>query len=233
MEQVRRKGPAGEARRARRSRMRRGSTTLARLDDAAFRRFFSGSPIKRIGRDRFVRNVLDRDRQFGRRRACRGGRAADRRRGAAGARRRDLGAATARARAAFRSWRRRRRAEETASRRAGGMGRRNREGSSMTRHFDFRAASSPSVPLHRRAAMSTLCAAARCGSARSGRGRARRARHRRARHRGARDQPARGEAGADRAPLGRHAGSRPARHPRTRRADDEVFDDPEAAAEAA
>jgi epoxyqueuosine reductase len=32
---------------------------LARLDDAAFRRMFSGSPIKRIGRDRFVRNVLN------------------------------------------------------------------------------------------------------------------------------------------------------------------------------
>ncbi len=31
---------------------------LATLDDAAFRAFFSGSPIKRIGRDRFVRNVL-------------------------------------------------------------------------------------------------------------------------------------------------------------------------------
>lgn len=31
---------------------------LAQLDDAAFRDFFSGSPIKRIGRDRFVRNVL-------------------------------------------------------------------------------------------------------------------------------------------------------------------------------
>jgi epoxyqueuosine reductase len=31
---------------------------LARLDDAAFRRFFSGSPVKRVGRDRFVRNVL-------------------------------------------------------------------------------------------------------------------------------------------------------------------------------
>jgi epoxyqueuosine reductase len=27
------------------------------LDDAAFRAKFSGSPIKRIGRDRFVRNV--------------------------------------------------------------------------------------------------------------------------------------------------------------------------------
>ena len=31
---------------------------LAGLDDAAFRTMFSGSPIKRIGRDRFVRNVL-------------------------------------------------------------------------------------------------------------------------------------------------------------------------------
>ncbi len=31
---------------------------LAALDDAAFRAMFSGSPIKRIGRDRFVRNVM-------------------------------------------------------------------------------------------------------------------------------------------------------------------------------
>lgn len=31
---------------------------LVALDDQAFRAFFSGSPIKRIGRDRFVRNVL-------------------------------------------------------------------------------------------------------------------------------------------------------------------------------
>ncbi|NND22235.1 MAG: tRNA epoxyqueuosine(34) reductase QueG, partial [Silicimonas sp.] len=31
---------------------------LAALDDAQFRAKFSGSPIKRIGRDRFVRNVL-------------------------------------------------------------------------------------------------------------------------------------------------------------------------------
>ena len=31
---------------------------LARLDDGAFRKLFSGSPVKRIGRDRFVRNVL-------------------------------------------------------------------------------------------------------------------------------------------------------------------------------
>ncbi len=32
--------------------------TLSQLDDAAFRSFFSGSPIKRIGRNRFIRNVL-------------------------------------------------------------------------------------------------------------------------------------------------------------------------------
>ena len=32
---------------------------LATLDDAAFRTLFSGSPIKRIGRNRFVRNVLN------------------------------------------------------------------------------------------------------------------------------------------------------------------------------
>ena len=31
---------------------------LLTLDDRAFRAFFSGSPVKRIGRDRFVRNVL-------------------------------------------------------------------------------------------------------------------------------------------------------------------------------
>jgi epoxyqueuosine reductase len=31
---------------------------LVQLDDADFRTMFSGSPIKRIGRDRFVRNVL-------------------------------------------------------------------------------------------------------------------------------------------------------------------------------
>jgi epoxyqueuosine reductase len=31
---------------------------LLALDDAGFRAFFSGSPIKRIGRDRFLRNVL-------------------------------------------------------------------------------------------------------------------------------------------------------------------------------
>jgi epoxyqueuosine reductase len=32
--------------------------SLARLDDAAFRHLFTKSPVKRIGRDRFIRNVL-------------------------------------------------------------------------------------------------------------------------------------------------------------------------------
>jgi len=33
-------------------------SVLAKLDDQAFRSFFVGSPVKRLGRDRFVRNVL-------------------------------------------------------------------------------------------------------------------------------------------------------------------------------
>ena len=35
-----------------------GLADLARLDDPAFRALFSKSPVKRIGRDRFIRNVL-------------------------------------------------------------------------------------------------------------------------------------------------------------------------------
>jgi epoxyqueuosine reductase len=35
-----------------------GLADLARLDDAAFRTRFTKSPVKRIGRDRFIRNVL-------------------------------------------------------------------------------------------------------------------------------------------------------------------------------
>ena len=34
-----------------------GLAELSRLDDAAFRTLFSKSPVKRIGRDRFIRNV--------------------------------------------------------------------------------------------------------------------------------------------------------------------------------
>ncbi len=58
------RGTSSPARRARRS-CRRASdlkapplADLAALDDAAFRALFPGSPVKRIGRDRFVRNVL-------------------------------------------------------------------------------------------------------------------------------------------------------------------------------
>ena len=46
---------------------------LARLDDASFRALFAGSPIKRIGRARFLRNVLIADRQLANARARRGG----------------------------------------------------------------------------------------------------------------------------------------------------------------
>ncbi|GLR93612.1 epoxyqueuosine reductase [Bradyrhizobium liaoningense] len=48
-----------EARLAARDELRAPSLSeLARLDDAAFRALFTKSPVKRIGRDRFLRNVL-------------------------------------------------------------------------------------------------------------------------------------------------------------------------------
>ena len=48
-----------EARLAAREQLRApGLAELARLDDAAFRSLFAKSPVKRIGRDRFIRNVL-------------------------------------------------------------------------------------------------------------------------------------------------------------------------------
>jgi epoxyqueuosine reductase len=48
-----------EARLAAREELRAPSLAeLARLDDAAFRTRFSKSPVKRVGRDRFIRNVL-------------------------------------------------------------------------------------------------------------------------------------------------------------------------------
>jgi epoxyqueuosine reductase len=48
-----------EAKRAERDELRAPSLVeLARLDDAAFRARFTKSPVKRIGRDRFIRNVL-------------------------------------------------------------------------------------------------------------------------------------------------------------------------------
>ena len=52
-------GQAREAKLRARDDLRAPSlATLAALDDAGFRALFVGSPIKRIGRDRFVRNVL-------------------------------------------------------------------------------------------------------------------------------------------------------------------------------
>jgi len=48
-----------EAKLAARTELRAPSLAeLARLDDAAFRALFTKSPVKRIGRDRFIRNVL-------------------------------------------------------------------------------------------------------------------------------------------------------------------------------
>jgi epoxyqueuosine reductase len=52
-------GEASEAKlRAREDLVSPGLDDLAQLDDAAFRKLFVGSPVKRVGRDRFVRNVL-------------------------------------------------------------------------------------------------------------------------------------------------------------------------------
>jgi epoxyqueuosine reductase len=50
---------ASEAKLAARADLREPKLSdLLALDDAAFRAFFSGSPVKRIGRDRFIRNAL-------------------------------------------------------------------------------------------------------------------------------------------------------------------------------
>ena len=50
---------ASEAKLAARDDLREPALSgLLQLDDKAFRAFFSGSPVKRIGRDRFLRNVL-------------------------------------------------------------------------------------------------------------------------------------------------------------------------------
>ena len=57
VEQVRGDGAGGRLPGARGDWTRRGWPSSAALDDAGFRAMFRGSPIKRIGRDRFVRNV--------------------------------------------------------------------------------------------------------------------------------------------------------------------------------
>ena len=69
---------------------------LARLDDAGFRALFSGSPVKRIGRDRFLRNVLIAIGNSGEARLAGQRRGAARRSLAAGAGDGGLGAAAAR-----------------------------------------------------------------------------------------------------------------------------------------
>ena len=68
---------------------------LARLDDPAFRARFSGTPIKRTGRDRFIRNVLIAIGNSGDAGPGRGGRAPARRCLAARARHGGLGRRTA------------------------------------------------------------------------------------------------------------------------------------------
>ena len=73
---------------------------LARLDDAGFRALFAKSAVKRIGRARFLRNVLIAIGNSGDAALAARGRAAARRCLAARARRRHLGARPARSRAA-------------------------------------------------------------------------------------------------------------------------------------
>ena len=58
MEQIRQANRGAAAGAARRRWPRRRSRDLAALDDAAFRALFPRSPVKRLGRDRFLRNVL-------------------------------------------------------------------------------------------------------------------------------------------------------------------------------
>ena len=52
------RGARGPLARARRDRQSRRSPSCWQLDDAAFRTRFAGTPVKRTGRDRFLRNVL-------------------------------------------------------------------------------------------------------------------------------------------------------------------------------
>ena len=68
---------------------------LARLDEAAFRARFAGTPIKRTGRDRFVRNVLIAIGNSGDCGAGRGSSSPPRRRVAAGARHGRVGSGAA------------------------------------------------------------------------------------------------------------------------------------------
>ena len=59
MEQVRRRGAAPTSPSQPRAELAAPALAdLLALDDAGFRQVFAGSPIKRIGRDRMVRNCL-------------------------------------------------------------------------------------------------------------------------------------------------------------------------------
>ena len=98
VEQVRAGHARGEARRARRSRRAAARRTRGARRCRLPQRF-SGSPIKRIGRDRFVRNVLIAIGNSGDAGAGRRRRAASRRCLAAGPRRRGLGAVATASRA--------------------------------------------------------------------------------------------------------------------------------------
>ena len=73
-----------------------GLADLARLDDKSFRALFSASPVKRIGRDRFLRNVLIAIGNSGEARPGASGARQARRSLAAGARHGGLGAEAAR-----------------------------------------------------------------------------------------------------------------------------------------
>ena len=227
VEQVRRRRAGRRSSRRATISTRRALEELARLDDAAFRKLFSGSPIKRIGRGRFVRNVLIAIGNSGDAGTRGGGRAAARRRRRRRCAARRSGRCNGLRRTAFRA---------LAARRARGAAIPTCATSgppqpARQRHDQaFRFPPSASSTFRRSASRPHevgRSSAARWSSARRARSRF-----------GALAigalaigalaiNRARGEAGAHRAPLGRHARGRPARHPR-RDEPDEVCDEPEA-----
>ena len=125
VEQVRAGRPRGEARRARRRCARRSSPSWRGSTMRRSARCSPRSPVKRTGRDRFVRNVLIAIGNSGDADARGRGRAAARRRLAAGARRGGVGARPARSSAARGAGTARARSEADAAvqRRMGGRAR--------------------------------------------------------------------------------------------------------------
>ena len=95
VEQIRARRARGEARASGRRATTRRSPSCCVLDDAAFRARFRGTPIKRTGRDRFLRNVLIAAGNSGDAALVAAGRGAARRRLAAGARHGGMGAVAA------------------------------------------------------------------------------------------------------------------------------------------